>query len=228
MPLPLAPLTQAGCLVNHGETVFIDLTRSDEEHWRDTQRHLRRDINRSRREGHVARIDEGWDRFDEFVDIYQTTMQRLDATDFYFFSHDHFRRLREALGNRLHLCVVEIEGHVACAGIVTESRGIVECHLSGTRAEFLRHSPSKLRIDFLRRWAKERGNRLLHLGGGLGGRADGLFAFKSGFSKDRAAFATWRLITDDVVYQALTARWEADHGVPADEAGGFFPLYRKP
>jgi lipid II:glycine glycyltransferase (peptidoglycan interpeptide bridge formation enzyme) len=228
LPLPPSPLAEAGCVVQHGETVFIDLTRSNEELWQETQRHVRRDIARARRAGYVARIDETWEHFDEFVDVYHENMRRLGAHDFYFFSRDHFRQLRAALGDRLHLCVVEIDGQIACAGIATEVRGIVQTHLSGTRTAFLRHSPTKLRIDFLRRWAKERGNRLLHLGGGLGSRTDGLFAFKAGFSKDRAAFSTWRLITDVPAYRALTAQWEANHGLPADDPTGFFPPYRKP
>jgi hypothetical protein len=85
-----------------------------------------------------------------------------------------------------------------------------------------------LRIDFLRRWAKSRGNRVFHLGGGVGGSEDSLFRFKAGFSQQRHPFHTWRMVADETVYRRLVKRWESRHGAEADGLDGFFPAYRKP
>ena len=58
---------------------------------------------------------------------------------------------------------------------------------------------------------KARGNRVMHLGGGLGGAHDSLFDFKAGFSKDRQPFRTWRVVVDPVRYAELSqARHPAD------------------
>lgn len=227
-PAPLEPLANVGQLIHHGETVSIDLTHSDEETWRHMRRNHRRDINRARQQGQVARMDKNWDFFDDFVEIYQQSMRRLAARDFYFFSRGYLSDLRETLGERLHLCVVERAGEPICAGLATETGGIVQNHLTGTREDFVAASPEKLRIDFLRQWAKARGNRVLHLGGGLGGNDDRLFAFKAGFSDRRHPFQTWRLVADQPAYQRLVASWQTIHGGPADDLSGFFPAYRKP
>lgn len=86
----------------------------------------------------------------------------------------------------------------------------------------------KTLMDFVRWWAKERGNQTLHLGGGLGGREDALFDFKAGFSEGRYPFRTWRVVADEVAYRALGDDWASRHGAASDGAEGFFPAYRKP
>lgn len=226
LPSPLASLAKMGSVVRHGETVFIDLTRSREEFWSTTRRDHRRDINRADRAGFVARIDETWECFDAFVEIYQQTMRRVGADDSYYFSADYFAALRRILGDRCQLSIVEFEGQVINAGIVTEVETIVQTHLGGTHDGFVAASPEKARVHFLRDWAKTRGNRVLHLGGGVGSTNDSLFYFKAGFSNDRSPFYTWRVVTDDVAYHQLVMRWQCEHGTAAEEPDGFFPAYR--
>jgi len=141
--VPLEALTHVGRVVRHGDTVSVDLTLSDEEIWRQTSGFHRRAIERAKRHGYVARMDERWQHFDTFVEIYYQTMRRVGAGEFYYFSDEYLADLREILGDRLRLCVVEFEGQVAAAGLVTEMCGIVQIYLAGTREEFLPYSPAK-------------------------------------------------------------------------------------
>lgn len=227
MPPPMAPLMRTGAVVEHGDSISIDLTLTREELWRQTNHGHRLGISKATRRGYVARIDEAWEQFDGFVAIYQATMNRLGAAPFWHFTADYFRDLRETLGGNLHLGVVEIGGELAAAGLLTELGGIVEYHLSGTADAHREASPSKLLIDHARWWAKERGNEIFHLTGSLG-PGDPLSQFKAGFSPLRHPVRSWRLIADGATYERLVARWQSDHGVPADAADGFFPAYRRP
>ena len=85
--------------------------------------------------------------------------------------------------------------------------------LSGTRDSFFKLHPFKTILNFVRYWAKDRGNRVFHLGGGLGGKKDGLFEFKAGFSKIRHPFKTWRIIADEDRYENLVERWRTFSGI---------------
>jgi hypothetical protein len=228
LPLPPGPFTRAGCLVRHGETVSIDLTLSPEEIWGRVRENHRRHIKQASKKGQTARIDEHWQNFDTFIDLYYETMRRARADQYYFFSRDYLAGLRQALGDRLHLCVVEQGGQVISAGLFTETCGMAQYHLSGTREDFLADHPLKTMIDFVRRRAQERGNRVLHLGGGRGGKEDSLFHFKKGFSKTLHPFFTWRAVLDRPAYHALVGRWEARAGAKADGPEGYFPAYRGP
>jgi hypothetical protein len=228
LPLARAPLEAGGMVVSTGETVAIDLTLSPEELWRQTRSGHRSEINKMRRNGYVPEMVSVQEYLPTFEMIYAQTMQRVGATEQYLFPHDYFLGLHEALGERLHLCVVRIEGEIACAALFSECCGIVQYHLSGVRNEFVSYHPAKILLDYVRGWAKARGNRLLHMGGGVGGRRDSLFEFKAGFSELYVPFYTWRVIADPVLYALLVRAWRCRSQAEVESLEGFFPAYRKP
>ena len=186
----------------NGETVSIDLTLSKAEIWHETRRDHRNKINWCKRAGLTARMVPFGDYINEFVEIYTETMNRVGAKQSFYFDRDYFSGLLD-LGDKIHLCIVEWEGEITSAGLFTESCGIVQFHLSGTKNKFLKQAPSKLMLDYVRFWAKERGNKVFHLGGGVGAAKDSLYEFKAGFSKRRHPFLTLRLIVDKEKYRYL-------------------------
>jgi ribosomal protein S18 acetylase RimI-like enzyme len=218
------PPKGVGTVVHHGETVSIDLTLPAEELWAQTRLNHRRDITRAIRLGYVARIDEQWRHLESFKHLYRATMARRSAARFYLFDDAYFDGLRDALGESLHLCVVEKNDVIVAAGLFVETNGIVQYHLSGTDDASRNAQPTKLMMHFVRGWAKDRGNLDLHLGGGVGGEADSLLQFKMGFSPLRHTFATLRMVIDEQEYRRLVAAHQPllDPGVRS----GFFPLYR--
>ncbi len=221
-----SPSEGVGTLVRHGETVSVDLTISHDEMWAQTRLNHRRDIARTLRSGYVARMDDEWKHLATFTRMYRATMSRRSAAHYYFFDDGYFDSLRDALGERLHLCVVERDGAIAAAGLFVETDGLVQYHLSGTGAEFVRLQPTKLMIHFVRGWAKERGNRVLHLGGGVGSSSDSLLQFKAGFSPLRHPFSTLRMVIDEQEYRRLVVTRDAL--VDPEARTDFFPLYRHP
>jgi len=220
------PPEEAGVVVEHGETVSVDLRLPAEALWRQTVSGHRNEINRAVRAGHRVYVDTRWEHLPTFGRLYRATMQRLGAGAYYLFPDRYFEQLREALGDRLRLCVVDIGGAVAAAGLFAETDGIVQYHLSASDAAFTRDRPVKLLLHFVRGWAKARGNLRLHLGGGVGGRPDSLFRFKAGFSPARHPFRTLRVVLDEAAYAELVRA----HDPTQDPTGldGFFPLYRRP
>jgi hypothetical protein len=228
LPTPSAQLSKIGCVVDHGQAVYVDLQLSDEQLWNQTRPRYRSYINKARRTGYVASFDDTWSSLETFVDLYHQTMCRVNAADRYFFSFNYFTELREKLSGRLFLCKVEIDGLIVCAGLFSECDGIVQYLYGGGDSAHLACHGTKLMIDHVRSWAKQRGNRLLHLGGGVGGQNDSLFQFKSGFSRSTCRFTTLRFLTNPVAYRALVRDWEDATQAAADGMREFFPAYRKP
>jgi hypothetical protein len=216
-----------GTLVDHGPSVFIDLTLSEEELWAQTRRGHKRDLVVLEQRGCAVTMDD-WSRFDDFLTCYYDSMRRLGASPFYFFPREYFDRLRECLGDRIHLCLVHLDGEIACAGLVTEMDGLCQYHLSATADAHFQDHPSKLMLHRLRFWLKARGNRIYHIGGGVGALRDTLHLFKIGFSPLTADFHTWRIVPDEALYAALTARWSALTGRDPVDPEIFFPQYRAP
>jgi hypothetical protein len=233
--LRLHPLLDAGCgddegisaCVSHGQTVAIDLTRSEEQMWRGIRDGHQSDIRRLQKLDFVGVIDD-WSLFGEFIRIYRSTMTRLGADDFYYFSDEYFADLRHALGGALHLCcAMAPNGQLAAAGLITVVGKIMQYHLSGTNPEYHRLAPTKLMLDFARKWGKDQGCSVFHLGGGAGAQDSSLFRFKAGFSPDRKYFRTLRLIGDESRYQNLSLAAGRECDLRADLHAAFFPPYRK-
>ncbi|WP_404784020.1 GNAT family N-acetyltransferase [Altericista sp. CCNU0014] len=209
-----------------GETVWIDLTQSEEQIWSQTIAKHRNRINHCKRLGFSAQMVPVLEYLDDFIEIYHATMNRVVATSSYYFDKSYFEAL--AASPQVHLCLVRQESRVACAGLFLECCGTVQFHLSGTHPDFLKPAPSKLMLDFVRSWAKNRGNSAFHLGGGLGSAKDSLFEFKAGFSPLRSRFAVLKAIANQPLYLSLIEqRARAIQSSPQGlMESGFFPAYR--
>jgi lipid II:glycine glycyltransferase (peptidoglycan interpeptide bridge formation enzyme) len=228
MTLPQSALMKQGTLIRHGQTVCVDLARTHEDFWSQMDRTHRKDIRRLMRLGYEIRIDD-WHHYDDFIDIYRRTMERLSATAFYAFPKSYFHELRFVLGDNIHLCaIISPEQEVAAAGLFTTVNGITQYHLSGTADKYLKESPSKMLCEAIYAFSKQVGNEFFHLGGGLGGRNDSLFRFKAGFSNLRLDFFTYRMILDKRKNALLMELWRQKCAVAEDKFNtDFFPSYRR-
>jgi len=212
-----------------GHTVSLDLTLTDEQAWAGYRDTHRRHMNRARRAGLVCEVDYSFTHLADFVRLYHATMQRHSASAEYFHSADSFERLRRRLSPAIFLHVAHAGPQVAAAALVSEYQGIVQYLYGGVEEQFLEISPLKLLLESVRKWSRSRGNRILHLGGGVGGHEDSLFYFKSGFSHSRHAFYTGRRVLEPDLYRCLCE----GHQRAAEELGKtvdphFFPAYRAP
>lgn len=213
--------------VRHGETVVINLAQSMEELDGQIRAGHRSEIRWLRNNGYTVRWND-WSFYPRFQQLYADTMRRVSARDQYFFSPGYFEELKTELGDQLHFgTVLAPDGAVAAASLFTECDGIVQYHLSASDANYQKRSPTKLLLVTARDWAKARGNRVFHLGGGLGAQVDALYKFKAGFSNDRCFFETSRLITDPDRYRQLNQTWMSLNPLASSDTE-FFPAYRRP
>ena len=213
-----------GVIVTHGETVVIDLTLDEDVHWQQTRGGHRSEINAARRRGHRVVFDTDRQHQKDFTRLYEETMDRLDASPEYRFDDAYLEGLAHALEDRLHLVAVEIDGETAAAALFVETCGTVEYHLSATDERFRKESPTKLMLHEVRSWARSRGHRWLHLGGGLGGADDALLRFKAGFSPGRRLLRTLRVVLSPSEYQRLQCSGDASPTL--EDLSGYFPAYR--
>ncbi|GLX99759.1 GNAT family N-acetyltransferase [Actinoplanes sp. NBRC 101535] len=219
---PPPTLERFGTLVCHGETVSMDLTVDEDEMWRQTRSDHRNHINRARKAGTEIVFDD-WDRLPEWVEVYHDNMRRVGATSYYFFTTEHLAALHDAVGDRMHLAVALEDGEVVGGNTFFSYDGIATGYVSSTRRAPKRYA-DELLYDSVRRWCRQRGDRVFHLGGGKGGANDSLFSYKAGFSPSRHLFHTWRVVCDPEAYERLVRERRPDAD-PADLTATF-PSYR--
>jgi hypothetical protein len=226
LPVDSVVLGQFGAVVPSGETVAIDLSLPREALWRQMRSNHRRDITKAKGRGEVADVDSAWTGLGGFKQAYRETMTRVGANPYYLFADEYYVALRSALGDHIHLWTVRAGSDVMAGALFTECRGIVQYHLGGTLDRFLPGNPLKLLFHQATEWFQARGNRWLHLGGGVGSGHDSLKHFKLGFSPKTFPFYTWRLVLDVNTYDELLAR-AGRTAAPDAQPPLFFPGYRE-
>lgn len=215
-----------GNVVSEGETVYVDLQQNEEFLWLQTREPFRRAIKKLINSGWKFVADD-WTFLQSFIEMYNSTMQRNGASNFYFFPDNYFTSLRDLLGKNISLhSVLDPDGNHVSAGLYLSNGKIVQYHLGGTHSDYLNMAPSKLLYHGSCRWYKNKGAHTLHFGGGLGGKQDGLFTFKAGFSKNRAMYHTCRIILDKHQYERLTAKNLGMSKGTITTSSSYFPLYR--
>lgn len=154
-----------------------------------------------------------------FVSLYELTMRRQDAADYYFFPPAYWERLT-ALGDRLVRFDATLDGEVVASALCLRGDRWLHYHLGATHDSARDLGASNLLLYEAAVWGQEQGLETFHLGGGAGGREDSLFAFKKRFSPDGVReFWTGKAVHDEEAYRRLSDTAEIDYD-------GFFPAYR--
>lgn len=223
---PLLPqvelLDDIGGVYENGSTVYIDLESSIEQQTRHYRKSVKNSIHALAEYSPVVKAVETAAELETFVSIYTENMNRIGANDYYHFNLQYFKDLIAAKEFLSAPLMLYLDGMAIAAGFFVYTNDIIQVHLLATKTEFLHLSPTKLLIHEASRIGRGRGMKYLHLGGGVGGKNDSLFFWKSGFSDRLLSFRTWRYINNQAEYDRLKALMVSDESKNSD----FFPAYR--
>jgi serine/alanine adding enzyme len=181
-------------------------------------KHHRRLVRRAQRAGYDVAVEQRPADLGEFVAIYERTMERQDASPFYFFAPAYW----DALARDVPLVRVDVRdrGTLIASVLGLGEPPWLHYHL-GAAADAARGTGASHRALYeLARWGSEHGFTTLHLGGGVGGRADSLLEYKLRFAPDgliRSAIG--KAVHDEAAYLRLSRQ-------DAIDWDGFFPAYR--
>jgi hypothetical protein len=207
----------------HGPTTALDPRRIDAATGRleGLSKGRKADLTIARRELQLS-WEAGDHALERFRSVYDGTMERLGAGEFYLFPPEYYRALREGLGERLGVALALRDGKSVGGALFLADRRLAHYHLSGTTDAGRELKAGTLLVHAGAEWARDRGCELLHLGGGTSG-ADSLFAFKKSFGGETFAYAFATLVADRDRYDELVARRAEE---PEPPRPGFFPAYR--
>jgi serine/alanine adding enzyme len=204
----------------HGPTTAIDLSRLQDGRLEGMSKGRKADLTIARRELEVSWSGE--DALERFRSVYDDTMRRVGAGEFYLFAPEYYRVLADGLGDRLGVAFALLDGEPVGGALFFAGPRFAHYHLSGTTDAGRELKAGTLLVHAGAEWARERGCELLHLGGGTGG-ADSLFAFKKSFGGETYTYAFATLVADRERYDALVARRAEEPEPPTPD---FFPAYR--
>ena len=202
-----------------GEVVHMDLS-SPEEIWENIISKNRNMIRKALKNDiriYNGRFPEIYERFRV---IYNETMDKDSAEDYYYFSPEFYSSVLEDLPQNAQVFWAEKDGNTIAASIMLAANGRMNYHLSGSVREYSSLAPGNLLLYKAALWGCAHGYRTLYLGGGVGSGEDSLFRFKRAFYKGKLnRFCIGKKIYDPEKYAELLSMRE-----PTDS--GFFPKYR--
>lgn len=193
-------------------TVSVNLEKNIEEIWmQDISTQNRNTIKKCTKSGLEVEISED---YDEFLVIYNQTMKKVGAEDFYFFDREYFDQFKK--DSCYVLLRVRKGSETLAAAIFMEYGDYFHYHLSGSRQEYLQLAPNNILLWEAIKYAKSKGCKRMHLGGGLSDSPeDSLFRFKKKFSSEYKDFYIGKRVHNQEIYKKLIHRWESEHGEKA-------------
>lgn len=215
-------LGRFGGLNENGKTIYIDLSVALENQRAAYEKRLRRRIKQLRRKNYQIIETIKPEEIELFIRLYYENMDRVNASEHYYFEKTYFLNLLDKTKFDSRLILIFEEETLICGAIVINSDSVIRNHLSATNVHYLKESPSKLLTDEISLIGRKLGMKYFHLGGGVGGREDSLFQFKSSFSSDFFEDKLWCYVADQAAYDHLMDL-KAEENYPKKR----FPFYRK-
>jgi serine/alanine adding enzyme len=158
-----------------------------------------------------------------FASLYEDTMRRRGAHDYYLFASAYWERLTTELRDAVVRVDATHDGELLASALCLANPAKprwLHYHLAATSELARTTGASNLVLFEAARWAQGRGFTAFHLGGGVGGREDSLFTFKLRFDPSgRRQNFLGKAVHDPAAYRELAGGTAVD---------GFFPAYRAP
>ena len=216
-----------GRLIEDRKTVAINLSLEENEIWmQEIHTKNRNVIKKGEKSGLTFVVDNNYKYLPEFIRLYDATMDKLDAADFYYFKQHYYEEFDRTLPNSF-LGVVFHEDKVVSAAIFMYEGEYGHYHLSGSDVTALKLSPNNYMLWHAALELKHRGVKVLHLGGGTtSAEDDSLFCFKSRFSKHTYQFCLGKLIFNELLYHDICSDWEVKNPDKVEHYKHFLLKYK--
>ena len=219
------PMKQISTVIDLGKTIAFDLS-SPEVIWENIISKNHNMIRKAEKNGIEIKHGKDLELFKDFKRIYNATMEKDNAEEYYFFGDAFYESIHNDLNNNYEMFYAVLNGEIIAMSIMLFGNKQMHYHLSGSMIEYRNLAPSNLLLYKAALWGCEQGYKTFHLGGGVGSGEDNLYKFKAAFNRNSDyQFSIGKEVFDQEKYDELVAlRAKQDPGF--DLESKYFPLYR--
>lgn len=219
------PMRFISAVVNLGKTVALDLS-SKETIWNNITSKNRNMIRKAEKNGIEIRHGKGIELFQDFKRIYNATMDKDNAEEYYFFGDAFYESIHRDLYDNYEMFYAVLNGEIIAMSIMLYGNKQMHYHLSGSVMEYRNLAPSNLLLYKAALWGCEQGFKTFHLGGGVGSGEDNLYKFKAAFNRNSDyQFSIGKEVFDVEKYNELV-EIRRKHDLNFNDGSSYFPLYR--
>ncbi len=190
-------------IVNDRPTVYVDTTTNKDQRWSSYTSKLRTILRKCERELRVEKSE----NIKLFLDLYYKTMDRNNATNYYYFDNHYFEDLLKLKGVELYN--VYKDDVVVSSSFFMFNSEFGHYHLSANNYEYRKYNANYFILDNIFDIAHKKGVKYFHLGGGrTNEEKDSLLVFKRKFSSLYKEFYIAGKVFDQDKYREYIKIWE--------------------
>jgi len=203
-----------------GKTISLDLD-SEELIWENITSKNRNVIRKAIKNGVTIEHKIDIDTMKKFKEIYNLTMDKDDADDYYYFNDDFYHSIVEDLKDKADIFYATYDNKMIAASIILKTNKRLTYHFSGFVTEYGTLAATNLLLYEVAKWGSQNGYKNFHLGGGVGSSEDNLFKFKKSFYRGEGyQYSIGKKIFNQDTYDKLVFMRTSF------EKENFFPKYR--
>lgn len=200
------------------DTVYVDTLLNDEERWKTYSSNTRNILRKCSKELEFRKST----NITSFIQIYEATMKKNKAEEFYYFDTSYFQEL--LLLDDVALYDVVYDGKVIASSFFMFSEDFGHYHLSANDENYKKLNANYFILDCLFSIAHKNKKNVFCLGGGrTNTKDDSLLTFKKKFSPLIAKFYIAGKIYNKDVYDRYISVWESQ----TDKNIKYFLKYRQ-
>ena len=219
------PMKSISNVIDLGKTIAFDLT-SPAIIWENIISKNRNMIRKSEKNGIEIHHGKDPDLFGDFRRIYNATMAKDNAEEYYYFGEEFYRSIYTDLNENFEMFYATLDGKIIAMSIMLFANKQMHYHLSGSDIEYRNLAPSNLLLYKAALWGCEKGFKTFHLGGGVGSGEDNLYKFKAAFNRTSDyQFSIGKETFNQSLYDELISLRAASDPSFNPESN-YFPLYR--
>ncbi len=175
--------------IDIGGFIVVDLDKPIDTITKEFKHAVRKNIKKANRAGITVFEESNVNHLDAYLSIYKHTMDRNDATAFYYVDPKFYQTLAEKLPKNVHFFYAMLDGVAVSCELVLSEGLYYHSFLGGTLESAMDKCPNHLLKQEIIRYAKDHGGRYYLLGGGAT-PYNGVWAYKQCFAPngDRSSF----------------------------------------
>lgn len=189
--------------IHDRDVVYIDLALSKEERWKTYSSNTRNILRKCEQNLTFKKSD----NLDIFIELYEKTMDKNEATNFYYFPKEYYENL---LNNKnIELYEIHKDGEVISSAFFMFDENFGHYHLSANDYAKRQYNANYFILDQIFEVAKQKCKRYFILGGGTTSQKDDpLLKFKQKFSRLTKPFYIAGKIYNNEMYNKYVVMWE--------------------
>jgi hypothetical protein len=210
------------------KTVEINTSISEDDIWKNQiSSKCRNMVRKAEKNGLVYKPEYNYKSLSEFVNLYNITMKRIGADEFYYFDDEYYVAFEKAFKNNGFLGTVRKDGILICASLFMYSQEYGHYHLEGSNPDFLNLGANNLLLWETAKEFNRLGVKRFHLGGGYSTLSDdSLLKFKKSFSSNIDDFYIGKWIFNEERYNELKKDWVEKNPDKVGKYGNRLLCYR--